>query len=178
MCSRGRVFICKRCGVQVTLCARCDHGHEYCSKSCSREGRRARRRVANRRNANTETGRKLNRERQKRFRMRQAEKERQRRMGPVKADVTTVPDRTSKNSVTDHGSPPRNRRLSGRNRHGGMIRHPGVHDADGHARACCPQTHGHGPQDGERSDSSWQSINGPIAKSWMTTRNTITPTRS
>jgi hypothetical protein len=35
-----RLYNCQRCGVQVRICHRCDHGNIYCSAECSRIRRR------------------------------------------------------------------------------------------------------------------------------------------
>lgn len=31
-----RLFICARCGRQVLVCSKCDHGNIYCSSTCSK----------------------------------------------------------------------------------------------------------------------------------------------
>ena len=35
-----RLYNCRRCGVQVRLCSRCDHGNIYCAGECARIRRR------------------------------------------------------------------------------------------------------------------------------------------
>jgi predicted nucleic acid-binding Zn ribbon protein len=35
-----RLYNCQRCGVQVRICRRCDHGNIYCAQECSRIRRR------------------------------------------------------------------------------------------------------------------------------------------
>lgn len=35
-----RLYNCERCGVQVRICARCDHGQIYCAGECARVRRR------------------------------------------------------------------------------------------------------------------------------------------
>jgi hypothetical protein len=35
-----RLYYCRRCGVQVQICLRCDHGNIYCAGECSRVARR------------------------------------------------------------------------------------------------------------------------------------------
>ncbi|MFP5459689.1 MAG: hypothetical protein ACLGG7_13210, partial [Bacteriovoracia bacterium] len=34
-----RLFSCARCGDQVVICTRCDHGNIYCFKGCARNAR-------------------------------------------------------------------------------------------------------------------------------------------
>jgi len=38
--STYRLYNCRRCGLQVRICRRCDHGNIYCSGECSRIRRR------------------------------------------------------------------------------------------------------------------------------------------
>lgn len=40
----ARLFLCARCRDQVLLCSHCDHGQQYCSRACSSDSRRERRR--------------------------------------------------------------------------------------------------------------------------------------
>jgi hypothetical protein len=35
-----RLYNCRRCGVQVRICSRCDHGNVYCAGECARIRRR------------------------------------------------------------------------------------------------------------------------------------------
>lgn len=35
-----RLYNCRRCGVQVRICSRCDHGNIYCASECARIRRR------------------------------------------------------------------------------------------------------------------------------------------
>lgn len=35
-----RLYNCQRCGLQVRICRRCDHGNIYCAGECSRIRRR------------------------------------------------------------------------------------------------------------------------------------------
>jgi len=35
-----RLYNCRRCGVQVRICSRCDHGNIYCAAECARIRRR------------------------------------------------------------------------------------------------------------------------------------------
>lgn len=35
-----RLYNCRRCGVQVRICSRCDHGNIYCAGECARIRRR------------------------------------------------------------------------------------------------------------------------------------------
>jgi len=45
----SRLFLCARCRDQVLLCSHCDHGQRYCSRACSGQSRRERRREAGKR---------------------------------------------------------------------------------------------------------------------------------
>ena len=44
MTRSARLFLCARCRDQVLLCSHCDHGQQYCSRTCSGIRRRERRR--------------------------------------------------------------------------------------------------------------------------------------
>ena len=109
MCLEGRPFNCCLCRRQVVLCRSCDRGHRYCSKSCSEQGRRERRRESNRRHAVSERGRENNRRRQQRHRIRHALPARA-GMGSAATACQAPP---SVHFVTDHGSATPARRLPG-----------------------------------------------------------------
>ncbi len=103
----GRLFYCCLCGRQVVLCRSCDRGHQYCSKSCSEQGRRERRRESNRRYAASARGQENNRRRQQLHRMRHAR--------PARADMGSAATASqappSVRFVTDNGSATSARRL-------------------------------------------------------------------
>lgn len=61
---------CPICSVRFHSCENCWRGQKYCSRECSREGRKRNRRLTERRYAATEKGRESRRRRQKNFRIR------------------------------------------------------------------------------------------------------------
>jgi hypothetical protein len=68
----ARLFLCARCRTQVLLCRGCDRGQQYCSRACSGQARRERRREAAERYQESPRGRQLHAERSRRWRARQA----------------------------------------------------------------------------------------------------------
>lgn len=69
-----RLFNCASCSSQTTICSKCDRGNIYCGSMCSREARTRNHRKANKRYQKTQKGRMNNAERQRRYRLRQSEK--------------------------------------------------------------------------------------------------------
>lgn len=124
MCETGRLFTCNRCHRQVVICASCDRGHQYCSRACSEQSRAENRREARRRYARTGRGQETGRDRQRRYRIRQADRARAGRAAPEMADIAPVdiaPVETvssaaggtdDEETVTDHTSGLPRRRLS------------------------------------------------------------------
>ena len=123
MCETGRLFTCNRCHRQVVICASCDRGHQYCSRACSEQSRAENRREARRRYARTGRGQETGRDRQRRYRIRQADRARAGRAAPEMADIAPVdiaPVETvssaaggtdDEETVTDHTSGLPRRRL-------------------------------------------------------------------
>jgi hypothetical protein len=72
MARSARLFLCGRCRVQVLLCSHCDRGQHYCSRECSGQARRERRREAAERYQRSWRGRLAHAERSRRWRARQA----------------------------------------------------------------------------------------------------------
>ena len=68
-----RLYHCRRCGVQVQICPRCDHGNIYCAGECSRLARRECMRRAGVRYQRTLRGARRHAERQRRYRQRRRE---------------------------------------------------------------------------------------------------------
>ena len=69
-----REFSCGRCGVDVCVCPRCDHGQRYCGEKCSSAARKAAVQRASRAYQRTFRGSSKHRERQKRYLERRAER--------------------------------------------------------------------------------------------------------
>lgn len=118
MCETGRLFTCNRCHRQVVICASCDRGHQYCSRACGEQSRIENRREARRRYRRTGRGRETGRDRQRRYRVRQADRARAGRAAPEMADIAPVdvvssaPRGTNdEKTVTDHTSGLPRRRL-------------------------------------------------------------------
>jgi hypothetical protein len=65
-----RLYHCRRCGMQVCICARCDCGNFYCPGECSELARRACVRRAGARYQRTLRGARRHAERQRRYRER------------------------------------------------------------------------------------------------------------
>lgn len=68
-----RLYNCAHCGVQVRICARCDHGQIYCAGECSAIRRRESLRRAGARYQRTLRGALCHARRQRRWRARQQE---------------------------------------------------------------------------------------------------------
>ena len=68
-----RLYYCRRCGVQVQICPRCDHGNIYCARECSRLARRECVRRAGIRYQRTPRGAHRHADRQRRYRERRYE---------------------------------------------------------------------------------------------------------
>ena len=69
-------FFCICCSKQVIVCRSCWRNQRYCSKECSHQGYLLRHRRAQKSYNGTELGRESHRERQKTYRLRQGEKNR------------------------------------------------------------------------------------------------------
>lgn len=65
-----RLYHCRRCRMQVSICAACDHGNIYCARECSRPARREGVRRAGARYQKTFRGARCHAERQRRYRAR------------------------------------------------------------------------------------------------------------
>jgi hypothetical protein len=65
-----RLYHCRRCRMQVCICAACDHGNLYCAAECSRLARRECVRRAGERYQSTLHGAQRHAERQRRYRER------------------------------------------------------------------------------------------------------------
>ena len=103
VCGTGRLFNCRRCRQQVVICRSCERGQAYCSRACSALSREERRREARRRYRRTERGRETGRNRQRRYRIRQADLAR----AAVSGMTAGAPaDAGSEKTVTDHTSGP------------------------------------------------------------------------
>lgn len=57
MARSARLFLCARCRDQVLLCSDCDHGQQYCSRSCASISRSERRHEAAKRYQRSPRGR-------------------------------------------------------------------------------------------------------------------------
>ena len=68
-----RLYHCRRCGVQVQICPRCDHGNIYCAGECARLARRECMRRAGARYQRSLRGARRHAERQRHYRERQYE---------------------------------------------------------------------------------------------------------
>lgn len=66
-----RLYNCQRCGVQVRICQRCDHGQIYCALECARISRRECLRRAGARYQRTRRGALCHAARQRMWRARQ-----------------------------------------------------------------------------------------------------------
>jgi hypothetical protein len=69
-----RLYSCHRCGVQVRICQRCDHGNIYCGRKCSAIRRRESLRRAGARYQSTRRGAARHAARQRGYRVRQKQK--------------------------------------------------------------------------------------------------------
>jgi hypothetical protein len=69
-----RLYNCQRCGVQVRICSRCDHGNIYCAGKCARIRRRESVRRAGRRYQRTPRGARHHAQRQRVWRERRRQK--------------------------------------------------------------------------------------------------------
>ena len=67
-----RLYRCRRCGVFVCVCRRCDRGQWYCPGECARVSRRESLRVAGRRYQRSRRGAQHHAARQRRYRLRRA----------------------------------------------------------------------------------------------------------
>ena len=65
-----RLYNCRRCGVQVRICRRCDHGNIYCAGECAQIRRRESLRRAAARYQRTRRGAHCHAARQRRWRTR------------------------------------------------------------------------------------------------------------
>jgi len=91
-----RLYQCRRCGVQVQICPRCDHGNIYCAGECSRLARRECMRRAGARYQRTLRGARRHAERQHRYHERRYEVTHQGCAGlTVSCKVSTRPVITS-----------------------------------------------------------------------------------
>ena len=108
-----RLFNCQCCQRQVRICRGCDHGNVYCSKRCSRRGRRDSVRSAGARYQRTPHGARRHAARQTKWRERQRQKVTHHRF-PGQANlakVSTEPERETDDALvrchTDDGAPRR-----------------------------------------------------------------------
>ena len=69
-----RLYNCERCGVQVWICQRCDHGNVYCAGECAQIRRRESLKRAQRRYQRSRRGARRHAARQRRWRERQRQK--------------------------------------------------------------------------------------------------------
>ena len=69
-----RLYNCERCGVQVRICQRCDHGNVYCAGECAQIRRRESLKRAQRRYQRSRRGARRHAARQRRWRERQRQK--------------------------------------------------------------------------------------------------------
>ena len=93
----ARLFLCVRCRQQVMLCSHCDHGHLYCSPSCSSAGRHEHRRHSAQRYQDSRGGRLKHAARTACWRRRERQRQRCLCLSSAGADV---------NKVTHQGCPP------------------------------------------------------------------------
>ena len=68
-----RLYHCRRCAVQISICTRCDHGNVYCRGECTQLARRESLRRAGARYQRTFRGASRHAARQRRYRERCAE---------------------------------------------------------------------------------------------------------
>jgi hypothetical protein len=68
-----RLYHCRRCALQVQICARCDHGNIYCAGACAQQARGECLRRAGARYQRTLQGSRRHAERQRRYRRRREE---------------------------------------------------------------------------------------------------------
>ena len=69
-----RLYNCERCGVQVRICQRCDHGNVYCAGECAQIRRHESLRRAQSRYQRSRRGARRHAARQRRWRERQRQK--------------------------------------------------------------------------------------------------------
>lgn len=74
MQTSSRLYQCLRCHAPTIICHRCDHGHRYCNKGCSKKARVSSLKRASKKYQATRQGRFNNAARQQRFRERQKQK--------------------------------------------------------------------------------------------------------
>jgi len=72
--SAYRLYNCERCGIQVRICQRCDHGNVYCAGECAGIRRRESLKRAQRRYQRSRRGAWRHAARQRRWRERQRQK--------------------------------------------------------------------------------------------------------
>lgn len=85
-----RLYHCRRCRVQVSICAACDHGNIYCAGECSELARCESVHRAGARYQKTLRGARCHAERQRRYRARQAKVTHQRFSGDQSACNVSV----------------------------------------------------------------------------------------
>lgn len=86
-----RLYHCRRCRMQVCICAACDHGNIYCAGECSGLARRECVRRAGARYQRTLHGARRHAERQRRYRARRAKVTHQRFSGLRRACSVSAP---------------------------------------------------------------------------------------
>jgi len=84
--SSGRMLQCACCGLEVLVCAHCDHGQRYCSAECRKQARLASQRTASETYQNSRTGRCNHARRQGRWRARQRQAQREQQLMPKNSD--------------------------------------------------------------------------------------------
>jgi hypothetical protein len=95
-----RLYSCHRCGVQVRICQRCDHGNIYCGRECSAIRRRESLRRAGARYQSTRRGAARHAARQRGYRVRQQKVTHQGCEGGARAGTVAAPPST-KSEPTD-----------------------------------------------------------------------------
>jgi len=113
-----RLYNCRRCGVQVRICRRCDHGNIYCAGECAEIRRRESLRRAAARYQRTRRGARTHATRQRRWRTRQQHTVTHqgchhgalaRKVSPplvISAELSDAHDEAFEIAETDAGDPP------------------------------------------------------------------------
>jgi len=86
--SSGRMLQCACCGLEVLVCAQCDHGQRYCSAECRKQARLASQRRACATYQNSRTGRRNHARRQGRLRARKRQAQREQQPIPKNSDTS------------------------------------------------------------------------------------------
>ena len=103
-----RLYNCQRCGVQVRICGRCDHGNIYCAGGCARIRRRESRSRAGARYQRTRRGALCHAARQQGWRVRRQIVTHQGYRGALLCrSVSDHAIRATEPSGADHAAPSR-----------------------------------------------------------------------